>query len=194
VWNSGAPLPETLGDVCVPVNDTAIPLFFVSPTKILAQLPFTVTGNATMVAKGPGGISDPFPFKVQSTAPAFFDDGGGNALAYRTDNWELVTFTNPIHPNHNLALYVTGLGAVSPTVDAGQVGPLDPLSTATTPVVVTLGATNTFVTFAGLVPGLVGVYQINVTIPGAVQPGRNVPLTIRQGANSTSVSVRVVSP
>ena len=46
--------------------------------------------------------------------------------------------------------------------------------------------------YAGLKPGEVGVYQINVTVPGGVTPGASVPLTIRQGVMTTTLAVQVV--
>jgi uncharacterized protein (TIGR03437 family) len=48
------------------------------------------------------------------------------------------------------------------------------------------------VQYAGLVPGYVGVYQINATVPFGVSQGMEVPLVIDQGGNSTALNVRVV--
>ena len=194
VWASGTPLPVLLGDMCVIVNNGAIPLIHVSPSQVGAQLPFSALGTATMVIKGPGGISDPFTFNVSANAPAIYSDGSGSPLILRDDNYQLVDFTNPVHPNQNISIYLTGLGAVSPTVDAGQPGPLNPFALAQTQPTVTLGSVGTTVTYAGLVPGLIGVYQINVTMPKGVPPGSSVPLTVSQGKAATTVRVRVVTP
>jgi uncharacterized protein (TIGR03437 family) len=60
--------------------------------------------------------------------------------------------------------------------------------------VVTLGSTTLAVTFAGLVPGQAGVYQINAYVPHGIADAAQAPLTIRQGAASTTVLVRVVNP
>jgi uncharacterized protein (TIGR03437 family) len=57
---------------------------------------------------------------------------------------------------------------------------------------VTLGGVNLSVSYAGLVPGEVGVYQINVTVPSGVPQGLSVPLVINQAGISSSVNVRVV--
>ena len=46
--------------------------------------------------------------------------------------------------------------------------------------------------YAGLTPGFVGLYQLNLFIPSFVPKGLEVPLTITSGANSTTVNVRVV--
>jgi uncharacterized protein (TIGR03437 family) len=57
---------------------------------------------------------------------------------------------------------------------------------------VTLGGVALEIQYAGLVPGAVGLYQINAVIPGKVSPGLEIPLVINQGGNSTALSVRVV--
>jgi uncharacterized protein (TIGR03437 family) len=58
---------------------------------------------------------------------------------------------------------------------------------------VTLGGVALPVAFAGLVPGEVGVYQINVRVPFKDVPtGMEIPLTISQGTYTTTLNVRVV--
>ena len=58
--------------------------------------------------------------------------------------------------------------------------------------VVTIGGVPVEVLYAGLTPGEIGLYQINVKVGGAVPPGFNVPLAISQGGVATQVPVRVV--
>ena len=57
---------------------------------------------------------------------------------------------------------------------------------------VTLGGMNLPVSYAGLAPGEVGVYQINVTVPGNPPTGLGLPLVINQGGGSISVAMRVI--
>lgn len=47
-------------------------------------------------------------------------------------------------------------------------------------------------TYAGLAPGEVGVYQINLNVPGGVPTGIALPLTINQGTGTVTVSVRAI--
>lgn len=56
-----------------------------------------------------------------------------------------------------------------------------------------LGGESLTVEFAGLAPGQVGVYQINAFVPRNVPLGLDVPLTVRQGGQSTQVAVRVIN-
>ena len=46
--------------------------------------------------------------------------------------------------------------------------------------------------FAGLAPGFIGLYQVNVPIPAATPPGLDLPLLLRQsGVDSNTVSLSV---
>ena len=74
----------------------------------------------------------------------------------------------------------------------GMPAPSEPLATALVQPVVSLGGKPLNVYWAGLVPGYVGLYQINASVPFGVPQGLDIPLTIDQGGNSTSLSVRVV--
>ncbi len=48
------------------------------------------------------------------------------------------------------------------------------------------------VSFSGLAPNLVGVYQVNVQVPAGVTPGDTVPLVITQaGVDSNTVTVAI---
>jgi len=193
------PLPATLGDACVTLNNIALPLFHVSSTEILAQLPFTVTGAAPLVVRTPGGVSNSFSLNVTNFAPAVFRTGqagdqSGLATVIRLSNEDFVTFTNPIHPEEYYSIYLTGLGTTTPAAPLGDGAPFDPLALVASPPTVTLGGVNLPVVFAGLGPSEVGVYVINVFVPSGVQNATQTPLTIRQGNASTSVQVRVVNP
>jgi uncharacterized protein (TIGR03437 family) len=198
IATSQIPLPTALGESCLVVNGTAIPLLFVSPQQINAQLPFNVGGSATMSIHTPAGISNNFNFTVQSAAPAVFLSGTagtetGLATIFRADNGQLVTPTNPIHYNDTVIIYLTGMGATSPAVDAGLAAPESTLSWVTQTPVLTLGGSNLTLLYAGMVPGyLSGLYQINATVPSGVTQGMEIPLVISQGGSSTTLSVRVL--
>ena len=112
-------------------------------------------------------------------------------LIVRTANNEVVSDLNPVHAGDELTIYATGLGRTSPAILEGTASPSDPLASAIVAPEVTLKDIPMNMSYAGLTPGEVGVYQINVTVPGGVEPGA-VPLTIRQGAMSTTLSVQVV--
>jgi uncharacterized protein (TIGR03437 family) len=195
---SQIPLPTALGDSCLSVNGTPVPLLFVSSQQINAQLPFNVSGNATLSIHTPGGISDNYLFTAQPAAPSVFQSGAagpdtGLATIVRANNSQLVTATNPIHPSDTLIIFLTGMGQTTPTVPSGMPSPASPLAVANIAPVVTLGGTSLGVSYAGLVPGEVGVYQINATVPTGVPQGLSIPLNINQGGANTTLNVRVVN-
>ena len=191
------PLPTVLGEACLTVNEEPVPLLYVSPGQINGQLPFDVSGSARMVLRTPGGISAPFEVTIRATAPAIFRTATagpktGIATVFRTVNNAPVTLSNPVHPEDYLVIYTTGMGRTTGDVAAGFPSPADPLATVLAPPEVSLGGVQLPVLFAGLVPGLVGLYQINVGVPDYVPEGIDIPLTVTQGGYSVTLSVRVV--
>ena len=151
-----------------------------------------------MVLRTAGGVSQGLSLTVQPGAPSVFRDGvagpqTGIATIVRAKNNQLVTLSNPIHPNDQIVIYATGLGTVTPVVQDGEGAPASPPSTADALPAVTLGSDALSVEWAGLVPGQVGVYQIDAKVPFKVTTGFNVPLVISQGSVSTTVLVRVVN-
>jgi|SRR5271157_428523 len=200
IATSQIPLPTALGESCLTVNGTPIPLLFVSSGQVNAQLPFNVTGNATMSIHTPAGISNNYNFTIDGTAPSIFRSGTagpetGLATIIRADDGQLVTPTNPVHQGDTLVIYLTGLGTTLPAVDAGLAAPPSPLSWATDAPALTLGGSPLTLLYAGLVPGYIsGLYQINATVPTVGVPqGISIPLVISQGGGSTTLYVRVVN-
>lgn len=191
------PLPTALGESCLTVNGLPVPMLFVSPTQINAQLPFETVGNVTLVLRTPGGVSDNFNLTVLPGAPGIFRSGVAGPVTnlptvFRASNNELATDSNPVHKNDTIVIYLTGLGQTSPAIATGNPGPSSPLASVLNTPQVTLGGAALPLSFAGLTPGAVGVYQINARIPSSVTTGLGIPLTISQAGVRTSITVRVV--
>ncbi len=58
---------------------------------------------------------------------------------------------------------------------------------------VTIGGQPAAVSFAGLAPGFVGVYQVNAQVPAGITPGDALPVVVTQGgfrSNTATVAVR----
>ncbi len=191
------PLPTALGESCITVNGMPIPLIFVSGSEINAQIPFEIAGATTLILRTPGGVSDNFNLSVQPTAPSIFRtniDGidGQVATIVNGRNGLIATNSNPLKRNDNIVIYLTGLGKTNPAVDAGLSSPADPLARALVEPTVKLGGVGIPVTYSGLTPGEVGVYQINAQVLYWVPTGFNVPLEISQGGSTTTINVRVI--
>jgi len=191
------PLPTAIGESCLTVNGSPVPMLFASPGQINAQLPIHIVGRVTMTLYTPGGVGDDYYLDLLPAAPAIFHSGvagpfTGIPVVVKDANQQLVTASNPIHPGDEVVIYAAGLGSTSPEVEAGTTAPFGPLAAALLVPDVRLGGSPMSVSYAGLAPGEIGVYQINAKAPAGVPAGSAVPLTIAQAGASTSVSVRVV--
>ncbi len=188
------PLPNRLTEVCVTANGANLPLLFVSPEQINAQLPF-FGGNAGMQVHTQGGVSDIFLTRVLTAAPAVFSVPGpsGNTFAavIREDN-TLATLSSPLRRHEIAVIYSTGLGSVTPIAFPGYPASTDPLSITVVEPAVLFGGVAGNVLYSGLTPGFVGLYQINVEVPGGSPLGIQVPVEINSGGVSSTISVRVV--
>jgi uncharacterized protein (TIGR03437 family) len=180
-------LPTSLAGVSVRFNNNVFaPLLFVSPTQINAQLPWEVlaNGTVTLVVTNNGVASEPQTVPVSSFSPAVFA-AQGNAIAIHTDGTLVAPKTSPAIPGETLQLFTTGLGPVAPAPVTGS-NSLDALRSTTTTPTVLIGGANAQVTFSGLSPEFVGVYQVNFVVPSTAPDGDNVPLQIQIGGAATS--------
>ena len=119
------PLPRNLGATTVSLAGRSLPLLFVSPTQINAQLPFDVQGRQTLSVTTPYG-SATVDIDVVAAAPAVFllDQGGQPAIVHA--NGALVSFSAPAKPGETVSVYMTGLGCVRDAIQAGQPAPASP--------------------------------------------------------------------
>jgi len=191
------PLPFALGEACVTVNNRVIPLRFVAPGQINAQMPFEISGSAQLVVTSVGGTSAPYPVNVQPVAPAIFRTPPPGAdflvpLIIRKANNLLVTLSNPVRKGDQLSIYLTGLGTTQPAIGTGAPGPAGPTAEPLVTPGVFLDEVELGLIKAELEPGQVGVYRIDVQVPHGVRQGLQIPLTVRQGSSQTVVAVRVI--
>src|SRR5262249_5455107 len=98
---------------------------------------------------------------------------------------------HPAKTGEALETYGTGLGATVPPIPAGLPAPSNPPATVRTAPTVTIDRVEAKVTFAGLTPGLGGVYQINIIVPTGLGSGQHA-VTIKSGEN-TVVSAGVLT-
>jgi uncharacterized protein (TIGR03437 family) len=188
------PLPRMLAGVCVTANEVSIPLFSTSPTQIQAQLPpelaagrFTLTVRSTRLGLASAGSA----VTVAPTGPAVFTvlaNGVPRAALIHSEDAAMVTPEYPARRDETLLLYATGLGPVDPSVPAGVPGSSNPMSEAVQSIGVSIGGVPYLVTWAGLAPDTVGIYQVNVYVPGAHVSGDDLPVVITVGGVSSPVT------
>jgi len=182
-------LPTSLGGVQVSFDGTPAPLSFVSANLLTAQVPFGVKvgTTSTLSITYQNSTSIPVPLIVANAVPGVYTqsaDGTGIVSAVNPDG-SLNSETHPAVKGSYVSIYAAGLGAVSPALANGQVPPISPLSTTVSPVSAVIDGFPATVTFAGAAPQLVGVYQINLTIPLLAGSGPRA-LSIYQGGAALS--------
>jgi uncharacterized protein (TIGR03437 family) len=135
---------------------------------------------------------------VAAAAPAVFTQnqsgsGPGAILGQKPGGVAaLNTASNPASAGDALLIFCTGLGAVTPPVTAGAAASSTKLSNTDNPVTVTVGGKDAQVLFAGLAPGYVGLYQVNVIVPSGIAAAADVPVVLTEaGATSAPVTVAV---
>ena len=179
---SGLPLSTELAGVRLEAEGRPLRLLSVSPTEIRAQIPWDEPRDQIQVRAFVGTDS-------------LFDDSVGTVLNVRPvdslPRWELtaeglpaiahgdfrglVSDADRARPGEVIHLFLTGLGAVENPPEAGEAAPLSPLSRLTGQVEVALepnafstspgSAVQVEMLFAGLAPGMVGLYQVSIRLP-----------------------------
>ena len=194
------PLPSILGAACVTVNNRPLPLLMASPTQVNAQLPPDLAaGRYSLVVRAVDRktASAAYSLTVSKYAPAVFVDPVSGQAAIYHPNGEPVTRDRPAKRDQMVILYATGLGATKGgRVTAGMPAPAEPLA-VTDPVKVFFGdpswqQSEMIVEWSGLTPGAIGVYQINVRVPGFRMRGDELPVTVRIGGVDSPASAPVV--
>ena len=159
---SALPLPTVLDNVSATVNGVAAPLYLISPTQLNVQIPYETPtrGEATLVV-GNNGQTASTTIQMAAAAPGIFFDSGSGAL------FPTATATR----GQTIALYLTGAGAVQPSVATGAAP-----SSSTTPVpaqetLVTVGGVEASTTYIGIPSWSAGVVQINFIVPSTAALG-----------------------
>jgi len=120
---------------------------------------------------------------VSAAAPAIFIVSAPFQGAVLNQDYSLNTPSNPISRGETLLVYATGLGA---TVKQGA------YSVTSSTVTAVVNGVQIPVSFAGLAPEYIGLYQVNVPIPTSIPPGSAVSLLLKEGGQqSNSIQVAI---
>jgi uncharacterized protein (TIGR03437 family) len=183
VTSGGIKFPTTLGGVSVTIDNIPCPIYYVTPGQLAVIVPYALASNQTGLADiqvTNGTKSNVVQMYFSDSAPGAFSqtqNGLGIAAALHALTGALITATNRAQPGEYISLFVTGLGTVTPAVNDGSLGPTSPLSVVDLNTSGSLtvyfndygpkGTTGNVgsIQFAGLAPGLAGLYQINVQVP-----------------------------
>jgi uncharacterized protein (TIGR03437 family) len=173
--------PTTLGGVTVLIDGVLqAPIYYVSSTQISFLVPYEASTYpiASIQVNNNGATSNIATTYVNVTTPGVFTANpvGGIGVAAMLDFPSsggpfVVSENNPANPGDTVALFLTGLGAPFPSNGDGALGTSDSL--VQTINVDVSGTDVGTLAYAGLAPGLAGLYQINFTVPAAATAGNN---------------------
>lgn len=185
---SGANAPTTLDNVKVTIANRDAFISFISPGQVNAQVPAGVgDGPTSLTVTNANGTSDSFSVTVRSrnpallSPPAFRVNNVQYLAALFPDNTTFVGRTGfiaginarPARAGETIITYGIGFGSTSPDISPGTiVGQANSLPNLR----VLFGQTQATVSYGGLAPNFVGLYQFNIVVPNGLTAG-DVPIT-----------------
>jgi uncharacterized protein (TIGR03437 family) len=200
------PLPTTLNGSTLRFNGTvAAPQYYQGPGQMNIQVPWELAGEAqaTLRAEAAGETSEAIAVSLAAYAPGLFSKGEGGAgqgailisgtgLLAATEGAIAGVASRAVRRGEYIEVYATGMGPVTNRPATGGPASGVNLSHTTTPATATIGGENAAVIFAGLAPGFVGLFQVNMQVPQSAPSGAAVEVQVSiGGAASNGVTIAV---
>jgi uncharacterized protein (TIGR03437 family) len=189
---SNVPLPTSYKGVEALIGGVSAPIYYISKTQLTVQVPVELAPNASYMALlvSGNGYSVPQPVNLVAISPGAVTFADGRIVAQHTD-YSFVDSTRPAKSGETLAVYLVGMGATTPSVKSGNAAPLNPLAKVPSLVEVSIDGNPANVSFAGLTPGGVGLYQINFVVPDGLRNG-TLDISIKQDGMKANAATLVV--
>jgi uncharacterized protein (TIGR03437 family) len=178
------PLPLQLAGVTVTINGIPAPIFDVDPGGVDVQIPFEVPANtpATVVVNN-NGTSATSSLTTSAAAPGIFTDQNGALVP-----------AGSASGNQVVTLYITGQGAVTPSIPTGSApaeGTNLPVPTQT--VSVSVGSAPAITKFIGIPAGFVAATQIDFQVPSGLALGPQ-PVVVTVGGVASPPATLSIQP
>jgi uncharacterized protein (TIGR03437 family) len=195
------PFPTTLAGAQLMIGGQALPLFYASDGQINAIVPTAIAANEhdQLIVVRDTTQSAPADLLVADNNPGIFtfnQSGSGQGAILNAVSGALAAPAGtapgsaPVTAGNYVSIYLSSLGAVSnPPADGNPAGSNS--TTNLTPTV-TIGGAPAAVSYSGLAPGEVGVYQINAIVPASVTGGA-VPVVVTLGngiSNTVTIAIQ----
>ncbi len=192
---NGAQAPTSLGETSVTVGGLPAYVNYISPDQVNVQVPTGVpSGSQILKVTTFGGTSVGTTVTVNATSPgilapsSFKLPAGQYAAAQFPD---AVTFVMPpgsvigvpqrkAKVGDTITFYGIGFGPVTPNINAGLI---EQQANSLSGLQISFAGAPATIQFAGLVQGLVGLYQFNVVVPN-VAVSDTVPITFKLNGQS----------
>ncbi len=201
---TGSAAPTSLDEISVTVGGRPAFVSYISAGQVNVQVPadaavgenqpVVLSYQGRAIASGSlsiravaGGLLAPASFKVGDRQYVVAVHRDGTFVS--NGSIEGVP-SSPAIPGETLVLYGVGFGPVNPSSIpiAGQV--VESTAAITTPIEIKIGEATAPVQYAGLAPGLVGLYQFNLTVPATGSTG-DVPLSVTLSGASNSQTLYI---
>jgi len=188
------PFPTTLLTTKVTVNGEAVPLYYVSPGQIDAQMPWDIPGGtlASVVVQNGTATSNAAAVWVPATGTPGIDVYNTDRAVVTDPNYNVVgSAATPVSVGDPLVAWFTGGG---PVQAAGPLTSGAPAPTGFSPVTgdytVTVGGIPAHVDYIGLTSGSIGLYQVNFEVPQIAKGTYAVQINIAgQASNKPVITV-----
>ena len=195
---SGLPLPVALGTTSLTLGSVPLPLIHALPLQVDAQVPWELAGQSqaqlAIVTDDLSGNTVSVPL-AQFSPGIYTASGSGSgqgAIIINGTSTLVAPGQAARRGTDYIDIFATGLGPVTNRPATGAPAPSGSLAETTYPVSVTIGGVPATPSFAGLAPGWVGLYQVNVQVPANAPTGDAVPVTLSVGgAVSNQVTIAV---
>jgi uncharacterized protein (TIGR03437 family) len=197
VTGPGSPLAQTLSGTVVQVANRMLPLFFVSPAQINAELPADLTlGSQTLTVSAQGQPDVNASFTVVRDAPGLFEQAVSGqtqsfAVAMHEDG-SAVTLASPARRGELLTVYGPGFGPTGPVRPVGFAVPQTPPFLLLDAASLLVGGAVLQAENALAAPGRVGVDAVQFRLSDGAPSGTNAPLRVSvNGQQSNTVLLPV---
>ena len=191
-----SPLKQAIGTTSVTVGTFLLPLVYVSPTVISAQLPWELApGGYTLTVHNTGQPDVPGTMTVSRNAPVVFTQQNVQnlplMLAVHQDG-TLVSFDSPAIRGEQITIYATGLGPYDQQSADGFAAAASPALNVIDSLSLTSDSGQQWTPdFSGAAPGIVGVAEVKLTISNDMPTAANLNLQLVVNGKS---SPQVVLP
>lgn len=181
--------------VTVMVNGLAVPVELVSPEQVVFLMPPILgSGEAEVRLVHAGRAGPGVKVIVKEFAPALYLLQEGVALARHAESYEWVTPEDPAAPGEEVIVYATGLGPTLPTVEYRRI-PREPAEIASREdLTVWLNehpVPDEDISYAGIMPGFPGIYEIRFRLPETLPSNPQVLLQIGEHTSLEQIRLAV---
>jgi uncharacterized protein (TIGR03437 family) len=197
--------PTTLDEVSATVGGRPAFISYISPTQVNIQVPEGVTpgNNVPVVLRYKDQDRALASLNIKAAAPGLlapssFKVGDYQFVAALHSNGTFVANSAiagvpaaPALPGETLIIYGLGFGPVTgdTTTVAGRIA--QGLTSTAAPVQFFFDGMEAQVSYRGLAPGFVGLYQFNVVVPPGLAGGRDVTLRVTVGGENLAQTLYI---